>query len=156
MAVLDPWVEASPITIFGSASPKPSPFMLLTNINWLWRLQICVLLLWLCTIWTHQMVLPRSPGWRRLVAAAPAIAALIAAPFFFHPFYEPILSMTTAFMSVRMPVTKLLAACYGRGPLAALPSKPTEESAASSTESNRKLRWWVRRRRRTSDPTVSG
>ncbi|GLI61294.1 hypothetical protein VaNZ11_003648, partial [Volvox africanus] len=132
MPVPDPRVEAGPITSLASACLNPSPFMLLTDISWLWRLQICIILLWLCTLWTHQMVLPLRPGWRRLVAAVPAVTALIAAPFLFHPFNEPILSMTTAFMSVRMPVTKLLAACYSRGPLAALPTKPRAHGDATA------------------------
>ncbi|GLC56987.1 hypothetical protein PLESTB_001170700 [Pleodorina starrii] len=131
------------------AAPPPSAtaFMLLPSLDWRWRLQLCVLLLWLCTIWTHQVVLPRRPGWHRLLAAMPAVVALITAPFLFHPYTDPILSMSITFMSVRMPLTKLLAACYGRGPLTAL---PLSSRAAAATPGPA----WVPRRLRRFWPSL--
>lgn len=122
MSASEHWVANASVT---TPNGQAAPFMLLAGLSWYWRIQICFLLLWLCTIWTHQVVLPRQPGWRRLRAATPAVTALIAAPFLIDPFQEPILSMMVTFMSVRMPVTKLLAACFGRGPLTALPLRPT-------------------------------
>ncbi|EFJ42497.1 hypothetical protein VOLCADRAFT_97344 [Volvox carteri f. nagariensis] len=89
-----------------------------------------------------------------MAVATPAVAALIASPFLFHPINEPILSMMVTFMSVRMPLTKLLAACYARGPLVALPpprNKPVTAKVAKWLRQSQLLRrWWPKTPMRSS------
>ncbi|KAG2486520.1 hypothetical protein HYH03_014822 [Edaphochlamys debaryana] len=120
LLAIHPWPEppAAPSLL----APR-TIVMLLPHWDWHWRLRVCLTVLFLSTVWAHRVVLPRTPGLPRLLAAAPALLALTLAPLFFNPVLEPISVMTVTFMSVRMPLTKLLAACFGRGPLVELPPR---------------------------------
>ncbi|KAG2433898.1 hypothetical protein HXX76_008251 [Chlamydomonas incerta] len=85
------------------------------------------------------MVLSQSrAGWPRFVPALPALAALAVAALLFDPYTEPLSAMTCAFMTLRMPATKLLAACYGRGPLAELPAAERPQPPAPRGQGGRK------------------
>mgnify|MGYP001807553295 CR=1 FL=1 len=100
-----------------------APLVLLRDWSWGCRVWLVCLLIWFTAQWTHRLVLPARVGWPRLAASLPALAALAVAALVFDPYSEPLSTMTTAFMTLRMPATKLLAACYGRGPLAELPAE---------------------------------
>ena len=85
------------------ASAKP----LLASWSWAARLRTAIAVLALCCVWARYMVAPAAPGRARLLRAVPCLALLFAAPLLFSPATELFSVLAVAYLSERMPATKV-------------------------------------------------
>lgn len=79
----------------------------LSSLCWEYRLRMFIFLLVASCIWVRGFVVRYPPGARRLIAALPAILALYLAPLIFDPQQEMFSLMSAAYLSARMPATKV-------------------------------------------------
>lgn len=84
-----------------------SAFVLLPHMPYFPRTLLCTALLLAAPVWTYALVSKLRPGGPRLLAALPALVALLIAPLLFDPHTELLTLMSVAFLSQRLPLTKV-------------------------------------------------
>jgi hypothetical protein len=91
-----------------SSIQKPY-FFLLSNWPYLARLVLAHALLVASAAWTWGVALRYRPGWGRTFSALPALVALALAPLLFNPATELLVLAAVAYLSERLPATKVRA-----------------------------------------------
>lgn len=81
--------------------------MMMNGWSWEIRIRIFISILLGSSLWVRLSVVRCSPGMPRLVAALPVILLLYLAPLLFDPVREIFTVITAAYLSARMPATKV-------------------------------------------------